>query len=226
MYLCFRNSFYSCFDLVKLLQQTAPFSCFKKFLTGQGKDGVEVGAARAVEPEPFGTEEGLVPVAVIITKIVCVCRLLFIEYLFATYEVVFQTIIGLFAVFLSNFDGFIDDIIDYINGYNFTSMLAAYLPNDSGLFVIGNDIYFKTALLSSICGIISGFFACGFASAIDTRHDTGFSDNKALTDCATIAKSGVYFHSFGIFLLCIISYYSSNRNSSRSSSGRNNKNKI
>ena len=65
-------------------------------------------------------------------------------------------------------------------------------------------LYFKTALLSSICGIISGCYACGFASVIDT----GFSNNKALTDgatndngsglhgTATITKTDVYFDSF------------------------------
>ena len=78
-------------------------------MTGQGKHGsavgagqekveVEVGAARAVEPEPFGIEKALVALAVIATTIICVGGLLFIEYLFETLcDVVFQTIIGLFA---------------------------------------------------------------------------------------------------------------------------------
>ena len=120
----------------------------------------------------LGFEEA-VAVAVtvaIITKIICGCGLLFIEYMFVSLlGGILQTIIGLFAALfaaiLSNFSGDIDGDIDHINGYKFTARVAAYFPISNGLFeglfTVGIDTYFImvcgfiVVILSSINGLIS-----------------------------------------------------------------------
>ena len=109
------------------------FVCLIIFFTGgpgseEEQGGSEFGTAIApVQPGLIGLGfEETVAVAVtvtIITKIICVCGLLFIEYMFAPLcGVVLQTIIGffaaLFAVILSSFGGFISGIIDHIYGIN------------------------------------------------------------------------------------------------------------
>ena len=122
-------------------------------------------------------EEAVAVAVVIITKIICVCGLIFIECIFAPLcGVVLQTIIGFFAAsfaaILSNFSGVISDIIDYINGYKFSARMAAYFPISNGLFTVGIDTYsimvcgFIVVILSSIYGSTPGVYGYGFAPAI------------------------------------------------------------
>ena len=94
--------------------------------------GSEFGTALApAQVGLIGFEEGKAVAVVAVTltiirKIISVCGILFIEYIFVSlFGGILQTVIGgfaaSFAVILSNFSGDIGDIIDYINGYNFTA---------------------------------------------------------------------------------------------------------
>ena len=166
---------------------------------GKEREAYEFGAAGAVEPKSVGIElkEGEVSV---------VCGLLFIEYIFAPlFGGVLPTIIGRFAApfaaILSNFSGVIVDIIDYINGYKFAAIFTAYSPNDICLFegLVGTYfiiVYgFIVGLLSSIYGLIAGFYGYDFTPAIgaNTTHNNAFNgnDNQALVISATGLDKGL-----------------------------------
>ena len=126
--------------------------------------------------------------AVMITKIIFVCGLLFIgDKSPPRIGDVLQTITGkfaaLFAVLISSFIDNIGDIMDCINGYAFAAELGGCFPINNGLFLFGICIHFiivyglVAATLSSIYALISGLFGYGFA-ATDTAYDNGIHTNK------------------------------------------------
>ena len=183
---------------------------------GEEQVGPEFGTAVAIVPVQVGLigfEEGeavavAVVAVVIITKVICVCGLLFIECMFAPLcGVVLQTIIGFFAAsfaaVLSNFSG---DIINYINGYEFAAEHAAHFPISNGLFIVGMDTHiimvcvFIAVILFSIDGLQSRFYGYGFAPATDTTYDNGSNDNgSAPRGAAIIGTIGRYFKSFNVY---------------------------